>query len=150
MYNVTVLSSAITFFFFVLLALEGALHLRRVLGEILNLGLLLLLFHQAPLLLSFGLFFGFWHSLPVMLTEYSVLKQKAGPSFNAFKLIHAMLPVTVISLIGLTLLILAGHLFNELISPVILLVIGISSLTLPHAVTMEAMYRRAAKFVIKS
>jgi beta-carotene 15,15'-dioxygenase len=70
---------------------------RVLLLEVILLGMLL---YNLPLLLSFIIYFGFWHSLPSMGEEFEAIKDhldsKKIPAF-----IKKLLPFTLLSLLGI-------------------------------------------------
>jgi Brp/Blh family beta-carotene 15,15'-monooxygenase len=103
-----------------------------------GLHLLLLLFNTTSLLLSFALFFGCWHALPVLKEEFVFLNSQSGMSAGNF--IRSLVPFTLLSLAGIGLaavFIQMTGLSGHVIVPV---VIGLSVLTLPHALVMRRMY----------
>jgi beta-carotene 15,15'-dioxygenase len=107
--------------------------------ELLYLGLILLTFYFQPLLLGFALFFVFNHAAEVMQSEY-VFLAKINRNFTITRFIKTLAPFTILSLIGILLLyILSYFSFISLSLPSILLIV-ISSLTLPHAIVMEVFY----------
>lgn len=138
-YNFIIFSGSTLAFLFLLRIIEGSLKIKGFLIELLDLGLLTLLFKFTPLLFSFSIYFGLWHSLNAMVSERKFLYRKYGlSSIRSF--ILKLLPFSIISLVGiLTLIIISGY-FSNSISPVMLFVIAISSLTFPHIISMEGMY----------
>lgn len=94
-----------------------------------------------PLLLSFTLFFIFNHSFEVLLSEFNFLK-KYDKTFQFKSFMIELLPFSLISFIGIFFL---GYLsFIKVIgfSIPLLILIGISALTLPHAVVMNSFYEK--------
>ncbi|WP_373524211.1 Brp/Blh family beta-carotene 15,15'-dioxygenase [Aquiflexum sp.] len=69
-------------------------------AEMIILGFVL---YSVPLLLGFIIYFGFWHALPSMLTEYQSLKHHfTGNKIISF--ISSLLPFSLISLVGIAFL----------------------------------------------
>lgn len=103
--------------------------------------LLGLLFYAAHPLVSFGVYFGLWHSLNHFYELRDHLKE-GNQSFRFFSLYKKTIPFTLISFAGLAILWLiqgAIGIENQMIS---LLFILISVLTLPHMLLIDRMYRK--------
>lgn len=79
-YNFVIISGSILAFLFLLRIIEGSLKIKGFLIELLDLGILTLLFKFTPLLFSFGIYFGLWHSLNAMVSERKYLYRKYGLS----------------------------------------------------------------------
>ena len=97
-----------------------------------ELTILYLIFYHTDILTSFSIFFGFSHSLPMLLMEYEEMKEK---SFLIFYL--KTLPFTLLAIaFGLVL-----YYFNNSIlttdNLILFVFIIISSLTLPHVFIMK-------------
>lgn len=108
--------------------------------ELLTLVVLGAAFWWAGLWLGFAIYFAGWHSLSSMLAEIDTFRRDGQYSWRAF--VRDALPLTLISLFGIGLLLLAGWLWGEAVSPALLFFIAISVLTLPHMYHMEQLYRR--------
>jgi len=109
--------------------------------EFLLIILLALLFYAAHPLVSFGVYFGLWHSLNHFYELRDHLKE-GKQSFSFFSLYTKTIPFTLISFAGLAILwFLQGAIGieNQMIS---LLFILISVLTLPHMLLIDKMYRK--------
>ena len=66
----------------------------------------------SPLLISFIVYFGFWHALPSMAEEFRFLKSR--PSFNSFKKFGIQLiPFSLLSLLGIAILMVLGLRYLE-------------------------------------
>ncbi len=97
-----------------------------------ELSILYLIFYHTDILTSFSIFFGFSHSLPMLLMEYEEMKEK---SFFRFYL--KTLPFTLLAVVfGLVI-----YYFNNNIlttdNLILFVFIIISSLTLPHVFIMK-------------
>lgn len=87
--------------------------------------------YQLPLLLSFIIYFGFWHALPSMNEEYRVLKKFLGKN-KFYSFIKKLMPFTAISLGGIWMLLAIFYTWmapNEL---VLFFFILISLISAPH------------------
>jgi Brp/Blh family beta-carotene 15,15'-monooxygenase len=91
----------------------------------------------SPLLISFIVYFGFWHSFPSMLAEYAYLK--TIPAFDSpTKFGKQLLPFSGISLVGIGLLLVLGLEFLDSSELYLLFFILISLISLPHILYMDA------------
>lgn len=94
--------------------------------------ILYMVFYHTDLLTSFALYFGFCHSLPMLMLEFKELK-----SDNFIKFYLKTLPFTILSLVFGFLL---YHFNNDLLTSdnlILFVFIIISSLTLPHVFIMK-------------
>ena len=90
----------------------------------------------SPLLISFSVYFGFWHSLPSMLAEYAYLRNI--PAFNSpLKFGKQLLPFSGISLLGIAGILFAGLEFLEPNQLYLLFFVLISLISLPHILYMD-------------
>jgi Brp/Blh family beta-carotene 15,15'-monooxygenase len=90
----------------------------------------------SPLLISFSMYFGFWHSLPSMLAEYAYLRQI--PAFNSpMKFGKQLLPFSGISLLSLAGILITGLEFLESNQLYLLFFVLISLISLPHILYMD-------------
>lgn len=137
-------SLGITVIFFLVFKLEGRMSLLQLISELGMLFLLLTLFYLTPLLISFAVYFALWHSLKALeLEQKSIFGTKGIQGIIRFYL-HA-LPFSLISYIGIALLILSAIFLEHLISPYMLFFIAISVLTLPHMFVMQLLYQNNSK-----
>jgi Brp/Blh family beta-carotene 15,15'-monooxygenase len=97
-------------------------------------------FYFQSVFIGFSLFFVFNHSLEVLQSEHTFLS-RIRKNFNFIQFIRDLMPFTLLSLFGITFFYLLSEmeLFN--LSLPLLILISISSLTLPHAVVMEVFYK---------
>ena len=106
------------------------------LGDALDYLILVPILYFSPLLISFAVYFGFWHSLPSMLAEYKYLSQL--PSFNSpLKFGKQLLPFSGISLIGITAILFVGLEFLDSSQLYLLFFVMISLISLPHILYMD-------------
>ncbi len=106
------------------------------LGDALDYLILAPILYFSPLLISFAVYFGFWHSLPSMLAEYKYLSQL--PSFNSpLKFGKQLLPFSGISLIGITAILFVGLEFLDSSQLYLLFFVMISLISLPHILYMD-------------
>lgn len=107
--------------------------------ECLNLVVLATVSYFAGLLISFTVYFALWHSLSSINWEIKVFRlEQAQFSWRDF-VKHAW-PFSLISFVGIAILLAAGSFLSTLISPFLLFFIAISVLTLPHMVYMQQFY----------
>lgn len=110
--------------------------------EFLLTGLLALLFWTVHPLLSFGIYFGLWHSFNHFFELRDHLKSN-DQKYSTASLYLKTVPFTLISFLGLGLLWFIQDAFgleNQMIS---LLFILISVLTLPHMILIDRMYQKS-------
>ncbi len=106
--------------------------IRRKVPLYAELTILYLIFYHTDILTSFSIYFGFSHSLPMLLLEYEEMKVK-----NFFSFYLKTLPFTILSILfGCILYFFNSNVFtvNNLILFVFIIV---SSLTLPHVFIMK-------------
>lgn len=97
-----------------------------------------------PLLISFIVYFGFWHSLPSMLAEYAYLK--TIPAFDSpAKFGKQLLPFSGISLVGIGALLMLGLEFLAKSELYLLFFILISLISLPHILYMDTFLKGKAQ-----
>ncbi|MCI4671576.1 MAG: Brp/Blh family beta-carotene 15,15'-dioxygenase [Bacteroidia bacterium] len=107
--------------------------------ELLNTFLLLGISYFTSLMFSFALYFGFWHSLASISHEVEIIRQDR-PGFGWKAFFREAIPFSVISFVGIGILLFAGQWLNALMSPYLLFFIAISTLTLPHMIFMQKLY----------
>ena len=132
---------AILFSFTIGIQLYQLKGLRR--KDIFELTVLGALLYYSPLLVGFITYFGFWHALPSMIEEYAYLKRI--PQFNTFKkFAFQLLPFTLISLIGISLILLIGQHYLETSQLILIFFIMISLISFPHIIFMDRFLRKSA------
>ena len=126
--------TGLTFAFF-----RKSLNNRQFIFELFSLGLLLGLFYLAPLLIAFAIYFGLWHSLKAIQAElrhFGEEQQSLGWFYRQ------AWPFSLLSFVGIGILILAASQLESYISPYMLFFIAISVLTMPHMYYMQKLYQR--------
>jgi len=103
--------------------------------ELLTVFVLLLLFVHTSLWISFGVYFGLWHALSSIYFEVKGLN---NISFLGF--FKKALPFSLISFVGIGILLGIGIWWNEKDSLVLLFFMALSTLTLPHTLYMQRFY----------
>jgi Brp/Blh family beta-carotene 15,15'-monooxygenase len=110
--------------------------------DILELSLLGGLLYYSPLLVGFITYFGFWHALPSMIEEYAYLKRI--PDYSTFrKFFIQLLPFTLISLVGIALILLIGQHYLETSQLILIFFIMISLISFPHIIYMDRFLRKS-------
>ncbi|MEL6852120.1 MAG: Brp/Blh family beta-carotene 15,15'-dioxygenase [Bacteroidota bacterium] len=117
--------------------LKGKINTSSLLWEVGISLLLALALHVSTLWIAFGLYFGIWHATKSIRTEIAYLPAE----INLSRWIRAAWPFTLLSLVGLGLLVGAWFLWGQNLHPVLLFFAGISVLTLPHMSVLEHVYR---------
>jgi Brp/Blh family beta-carotene 15,15'-monooxygenase len=115
----------------------------NALYELLNFGLLHLVFYLLPPLVGFTIYFVFWHSIQVMIQEFRYL-QTRNTSLTIGRFIRILTPHSLISIFGAVFLIVLVAYLDLDISPILLVLIFLSVLTLPHSIVMDRMYGSAS------
>ena len=99
----------------------------------------------SPLLISFIVYFGFWHALPSMAEEFRFLK--TIPAFGSPKKFGIqLLPFSLISLLGIAFLILIGMNYLEKNQLFLLFFVLISLISFPHILYMDAFLKKNYKY----
>jgi Brp/Blh family beta-carotene 15,15'-monooxygenase len=106
------------------------------LASLVDLIILAPLLYLAPLFISFVVYFGFWHALPSMRLEYEFLNR--FPQYNSLlKFAKQLIPFTLLSLIGISGLLLFGMRFLDQSELLLLFFILISLISFPHVFYMD-------------
>ncbi len=106
------------------------------LNDLVELTLLPVLLYLTPLAVSFILYFGFWHSMPSMIAEYRYLKQyPCCRNLTAF--VKQLMPFTLISLVGISIILWIGLTYFSNEEIVLLFFILISLISFPHILYMD-------------
>jgi Brp/Blh family beta-carotene 15,15'-monooxygenase len=141
---ILIISSVVTLG--ILTTLKIANHLSRYLfiKEVLLFGLIHLCFFTLPLLIGFTLYFTTLHSMQVLVEEFGYLKTRMM-KLSVSDFILLVTPYTLISIIGLGLLLMLSYFHIIAVSGTLLVFIVISILTLPHSIVMDNFYFKSSK-----
>lgn len=108
--------------------------------ELIVLGLILYL---SPLMIGFIVYFGFWHALPSMISEYEYLKYY--PKYNTVKKFSLqLLPFSIISLLGIGLILFFGIKLLDQNEIILVFFILISLISFPHIFYMDRFWKKIA------
>lgn len=116
-------------------------------AELLVATLLFLLIQLTPLIVAFSVYFGLWHALSSMTEEIQRLQQEE-PRFGFAAFYRHAWPFTLLSIVGIGLLVGASVYFKQQVSPYLLFFIAISALTMPHIVAIGRFYTLPRKLSI--
>jgi Brp/Blh family beta-carotene 15,15'-monooxygenase len=135
-------SAGLLAIFMVFLIAKKMMKPMMLLQELLIIALLYLLIKYTTMYLAFAIYFGIWHALRVMLTEYHHLNKKGSAAISVLRFCKAFIPFSLISFAGILLLLVASYFLQSMVSPFMLFLVFISALTMPHAYVMQEMYAR--------
>lgn len=134
----------------VIFFLVGTVAIQTILGPIwskthvLELIFLGPLLYFSPLMVSFIVYFGFWHAVPSMLKEYDFL-QKFQRYNSPKKFVLHLLPFSLISLIGIGVILIFGVKYLDENKLILLFFILISLISFPHILYMDQFLRKEIK-----
>ena len=114
---------------------------QQLMNEIFLLILIHITFYLFPIIISFTLYFIFLHSIKVLKQEFDYLKSLES-DLNLLKFIKLLYPHTLISIVFLMIFLLLMNLGYVNISAFLFSIIGISVITLPHAIIMTNFYNK--------
>lgn len=141
--TVVLISSSLCFFF--LLIMNYRAFSKKQFGiEVLLFILIHISFYFHSLLLGFSLYFATLHSFQVLKEEYAFLFSKSK-NFNFSLFLSKLIPYTIVSLIGIALLLSLSHFEIIPLSKTLLIFMSVSALTLPHSMVMENFYASVFK-----
>lgn len=110
--------------------------------EVVLLGSLLFI---SPLFVGFVVYFGFWHATPSMLKEYAFLSR--FPKYQGWKKFSLQLiPFTLISLLGISGILIYGINFMKEQEVFLLFFILISLISFPHIIYMDRFLKKDAQY----
>ncbi|MHA7131367.1 Brp/Blh family beta-carotene 15,15'-dioxygenase [Algoriphagus namhaensis] len=99
------------------------------------------LLYFCPLLISFILYFGFWHALPSILIEYRYLRE-SNTCQNLRQFVVQLLPFTLLSLAGIGVVLVLGLRFLSREELFLLFFVLISLISFPHIIYMNDFIKR--------
>ncbi|MBC8399506.1 MAG: Brp/Blh family beta-carotene 15,15'-dioxygenase [Flavobacteriales bacterium] len=111
----------------------------QLMNEIFLLILIHITFYLFPIIISFTLYFIFLHSIKVLKQEFDYLKSLQS-DLNLLKFIKLLYPHTFLSIVFLVIFLLLMNFGYINISVFLFSIIGISVITLPHAIIMTNFY----------
>ena len=114
---------------------------QQLMNEIFLLILIHITFYLFPIIISFTLYFIFLHSIKVLKQEFDYLKSLKY-NLNLLNFIKLLYPHTLLSIIFLVVFLLLMNFGFINISVFLFSIIGISVITLPHAVIMSNFYNK--------
>lgn len=141
---ILVSSTIITLAILISLKVEKQISRDSFMRELLLFGLIHLCFFTLPLLVGFTLYFSTLHSMQVLSEEFGYLKKRMI-NLSVLDFILLVTPYTVISVLGLGLLLLLSYFQIIDISGTLLVFIIISILTLLHSIVMDNFYLKSVK-----
>ena len=114
---------------------------QQLLNEIFLLILIHITFYLFPIIISFTLYFIFLHSIKVLKQEFDYLKSLQS-DLNLLNFIKLLYPHTLLSIVSLLIFLLLMNFKFINISVFLFSIIGISVITLPHAIIMSNFYNK--------
>jgi len=114
---------------------------QHLMNEIFLLILIHITFYLFPIIISFTLYFIFLHSIKVLKQEFDYLKSLQS-DLNLLKFIKLLYPHTLLSIVFLVIFLLLMNFGYINISIFLFSIIGISVITLPHAIIMSNFYNK--------
>lgn len=142
--SVLILSSVVTLAILIRLKFDKQISGRLFFKEVLLFGLIHLCFYTLPLLVGFTIYFSTLHSMQVLLEEFDYLKKRMM-KLSMADFILLVTPYTLISIVGLVVLLVLSYFQIIAISGTLLVFIVISILTLPHSIVMDNFYFKSLK-----
>jgi len=135
----------ILFFLLSSLVIQLVLRLNLTIEHYFEYLILAPILYFSPLLLGFIVYFGFWHALPSMMEEFRFLK--TIPAFKSpLKFGIQLLPFSLISLVGIAVLLIIGINYLEENQLFLLFFILISLISFPHILYMDAFLKKNYKY----
>ncbi|MEM0999430.1 MAG: Brp/Blh family beta-carotene 15,15'-dioxygenase [Bacteroidota bacterium] len=114
---------------------------RGILREFAELALIALIGWGASLLLSFAVFFAFWHSRDAVWLQIERIRS-GQRNFSLGQWVRLALPYTLVSLVGIGAIVLLYGQFTAAIPLVTFFFILVALITLPHVFVMSVFYHR--------
>jgi Brp/Blh family beta-carotene 15,15'-monooxygenase len=116
---------------------------KALLREVAELGLIFLIAWNASLLLSFAVFFAFWHSRDAAWLQIVRLRRREK-GFDLRRWVKLALPYTLMSLAGMGGIVLCYSFASFSLPLVTFFFILVALITLPHVLVMSVFYHRGA------
>lgn len=139
-FNVFALIFSVSFFLLTITSIYYRHHINFKKESIYLLLIITTFLWQSPFI-GFSLFFAFNHSLEVLQSEHSFLS-RVKKNFKYIDFVKDLAPFTLLSLFGISFFYILSEMELFELSLPLLVLISISSLTLPHAVVMEIFYSK--------
>lgn len=139
--------AAITFFCLLYFLVKRAISTFDLYIEIGLIAFFIFTFYYANLLISFVIYFGLWHAVKAIYFELRAFEQEKRVGLKKF--IWAAIPFTLLSVLGIGLLMFISSWTSTIVSPLMLFFIVISVLTLPHMTFMAVLYQKKQKAIIR-
>ncbi len=116
------------------------LNFKTIVPQVFELLILFTLSYFTTLLIAFAVFFAFWHSRDATYLQIKKISKKMG-EFSFLQWLKLALPYTLVSLLGIALIIGFSE-YRQLQMPSItLFFILVSLITMPHVIVMASFYR---------
>ena len=135
------LSTIITFFILLIATRKKQISYERFFFEVYILILIHISFYILPLTVGFTLYFVILHSFKVLSEEFSYLKSRRN-NFSVSSFIKLLIPFTVVSVVGGSIVMICAQYQLIGISKVLLVFVLISVVTLPHSFVMHDFYKK--------
>jgi len=139
--------AVITFFCLLYFLVKRAISTFDLYIEIGLIAFFIFTFYYANLLISFVIYFGLWHAVKAIYFELRAFEQEKRVGLKKF--IWAAIPFTLLSVLGIGLLMFISSWTSTIVSPLMLFFIVISVLTLPHMTFMAGLYQKKQKAIIR-
>ncbi|MEQ8360411.1 MAG: Brp/Blh family beta-carotene 15,15'-dioxygenase [Cytophagales bacterium] len=123
---------------FIFLISEGV---KTLLVQLTELIILYLIANFTSLILAFALFFAFWHSRDATFDQITKIRKHAF-NFNFKDWLKLASPYTIISILGIVLIIMFSHYIDLEIPAITLFFVLVALITLPHVFVMSTFYRK--------
>ena len=114
---------------------------KRLIKELIELGLIYCISTNTSLLFSFAVFFVCWHSRDAVLHQVNKLNIYSN-LFNLKKWIRLSIPFSIIAVIGILILVMVFYSFRIEIPLVTVFFILVALITLPHVIVMSTFYQK--------
>ncbi len=141
LWNIILLVSGIVLtsgFFYIMYA--GFISKFRMILELVLLAAFVLLSAQTNVVFTFTIYFGLWHSLRSLVIEYDSLYQVIR-NYSIQRFLKQLMPFSILAISFLIAVYYLSEAFIPGVSPYMLFIIIISTLTVPHLMIMYNLYR---------